>query len=73
MNRVELALGIIAYFPDVQYNVTHAMNSTTLQQNARRSLLCGLLKVKFAAEYPTFVFDSVDDYLTSTMKNTILQ
>src|SRR6202044_4283039 len=62
MNRVELATRILSYFPRAQCTNIESVDSGTLKQSAKRPLLGGLLKAKFTSEYPTFVFNSVDNY-----------
>ncbi|CAF1050388.1 unnamed protein product [Rotaria magnacalcarata] len=71
MNRVELARRTLSYFPDAEFMSIEPVDSTTMKQTATRPLVGGLLKVKFATEYPTFVFNSVDNYLSSTTKTSI--
>ncbi|CAF1018506.1 unnamed protein product [Rotaria sordida] len=68
MNRVELAKKILSYLNNDQFINVEPVDSSTLKQIAKRPLLAGLLKVKFTNEYPTFVFNSVDNYLASIRK-----
>ena len=68
MNRVELALKVLSYFPKAQYDLD-AIFTHTLNQPAARPLLGGFLKTKFANKYPTFLFSSVDNYLQKKVYN----
>jgi dTDP-4-dehydrorhamnose reductase len=71
MNRVELAKRTVSYFPHAQCSNIESIDSITLNQNAKRPLVGGLLKIKFTTEYPTFVFTNVDNYLHSIAKTHI--
>lgn len=62
LNRVELALKVLNYFPAAEYELNPKLTSD-LNQPAKRPLMGGLITAKFSAEYPTFLFSSVDDYL----------
>lgn len=66
LNRVELALKVLNYFPNAEYELnpitTHALN-----QPAKRPLMGGLVTAKFSLEYPTFLYASVDDYLRESL------
>ncbi len=62
MNRVELALKVISYFPNAKYKLK-AIETASLGQPAPRPLLGGFVKRKFTKEYPDFLFTSVDEYL----------
>jgi dTDP-4-dehydrorhamnose reductase len=62
MNRVELALRVLQYFPDAQYDLI-PMNTEELNQPAARPLLGGFVKMKFSSEYPDFLFGNIDSYL----------
>jgi dTDP-4-dehydrorhamnose reductase len=64
MNRVELALRVLHYFPDAEYDLI-PMLTTELQQAANRPLRGGLLHNKFSALYPRFLFSTVDDFVSS--------
>lgn len=64
MNRVELAMKVISYFPDAQYSL-EAIDTASLAQPAKRPLLGGFVKEKFVQEFPEFTFTSVDNYLQS--------
>jgi dTDP-4-dehydrorhamnose reductase len=63
MNRVQLALKILQYFPDATYDLI-PMLTTDLQQPAARPLQGGLKNLKFAQLYPDFVFSTIDDYVS---------
>lgn len=62
MNRVELALRVLQYFPNADYDLI-PMSTQELNQPAQRPLIGGFVKKKFAAEYPDFLFTNVDDYV----------
>jgi dTDP-4-dehydrorhamnose reductase len=64
MNRVELAMKVISYFPNASYDLI-PVDTPSLQQPAARPLLGGFVKNKFVHEFPTFTFTSVDNYLQS--------
>lgn len=64
MNRVELALRVISYFPDAEYDLMPT-STAELNQPAARPLLGGFVKAKFASEYPDFLFGTVDSYVKS--------
>lgn len=68
MNRVELALKVIAYFPNAEYHL-EAINTASLQQPAARPLIGGFVKAKFVSEFPEFIFTSVDNYLQEKTKS----
>lgn len=62
LNRVELALRVLKYFPDAEYELI-PMSTEAMNQPAKRPLIGGFVKKKFADEYPTFMFSNVDDYV----------
>ena len=62
MNRVALALRVLQYFPQAEYDL-QAVSTEALQQPAPRPLLGGFVTAKFSSEYPEFLFSNVDDYL----------
>src|SRR5690606_5358301 len=62
MNRIELALRVLSYFPDADYELM-PMSTAELNQPAKRPLTGGFVKKKFADEYPDFLFSNVDDYV----------
>lgn len=64
MNRVELALTVLKYFPNAEYELI-PMDTATLNQPAARPLLGGFVKMKFSNEYPDMLFGNVDSYLQS--------
>lgn len=66
MNRVELAMKVISYFPNAQYQL-EAIDTLSLNQPALRPLIGGFVKEKFVREFPEFTFSSVDNYLQSKM------
>ena len=67
MNRVELAQRILSYFPEAEYDL-QAIDTASLQQPAARPLLGGFVKLKFASEYPEFLFGTVDSYISKKLK-----
>ena len=69
MNRVELALRVLQYFPEAQYDLT-PLNTDALNQPAKRPLIGGFVKMKFSKEYPDFLFGTVDSYLTEVKKSS---
>ena len=62
MNRVELALRVLKYFPSPEYDLT-PVSTEELKQPALRPLRGGFVRMKFSNEYPEFMFGNVDDYL----------
>lgn len=62
LNRVELALRVLSYFPDAEYELI-PMSTAEMKQPAARPLLGGFVKMKFSNEYPNFLFGNVDSYL----------
>lgn len=70
MNRVELALRVLHYFPDACYELI-PMSTYALNQPAKRPLIGGFIKKKFSDEYPEFLFGTVDTYLMSRIKKQV--
>lgn len=68
MNRVELATRVLSYLPNAQCCKIESTDTATLKQNAKRPLVGGLLKVKFSTEYPNFIFNNIDNYMSSIVK-----
>lgn len=64
LNRVELALRVLSYFPGAEYDLI-PQSTAELNQPAARPLLGGFVKMKFAKEYPDFLFGTVDSYVQS--------
>ncbi len=64
MNRVELALRVLKYFPDAAYELK-AIDTASLNQPAKRPLLGGFVKEKFSNLFPEFLFGTVDEYVSS--------
>jgi len=62
LNRVELALRVLSYFPDAEYELI-PISTADMKQPAPRPLLGGFVKMKFSNEYPEFLFGNVDSYL----------
>lgn len=68
LNRVELAMRVLKYFPDAEYDLI-PISTAELKQPAARPLLGGFVKMKFSNEYPEFIFSNVDDYLKTKTLN----
>ena len=66
MNRVELALRVLSYFPDSEYDLI-TVSTAELNQPAARPLLGGFVKMKFSNEYPHFLFGNIDSYLKQVL------
>lgn len=66
LNRVELALRVLSYFPDAEYDLI-PMSTAEMKQPAARPLLGGFLKVKFSNEYPEFLFGNIDSYMKEAL------
>ena len=62
MNRVQLALTILKYFEDAQYDLI-PLSTPEINAPAARPLQGGLKNKKFMNEYPDFCFSTVDDYV----------
>lgn len=62
MNRVQLALTILKYFPDASYELI-PLTTEQINAPAARPLQGGLKNKKFMTEYPDFRFSTVDDYV----------
>ena len=67
MNRVDLALAVLRYFPDAEYDLI-PVSTADMHQPAARPLLGGFLKVKFSNEYPAFRFGNIDSYMKEVME-----
>jgi dTDP-4-dehydrorhamnose reductase len=66
MNRVELAMRVLSYFPDAEYDLI-PISTEALHQPARRPLLGGFVKMKFSNEYPEFLFGNIDSYMKEVL------
>ncbi len=66
VNRVELALRVLKYFPNSVYELI-PMSTEELKQPAKRPLVGGFVKTKFSSEYPEFLFSNVDDFLKESL------
>jgi dTDP-4-dehydrorhamnose reductase len=62
LNRVELALTVLKHFPNADYNLI-TITTEEMKQPAKRPLMGGLIKKKFADLYPEFLFSNVDDFV----------
>ena len=67
MNRVQLALRVLEYFPNASYELI-PMSTEQLQQPASRPLVGGFVTMKFNTEYPDFLFGNVDSYIKSVLE-----
>lgn len=67
MNRVELALNVLKYFPDAEYDLI-PVTTEIMNQPAARPLRGGLLKSKFSELYPEFLFSNVDSFVQCFVK-----
>lgn len=67
MNRVELALRVLRYFPNAIFQL-NAMKTVELKQAAHRPLRGGLHSEKFKNLYPDFLFSNVDDFMVQTLQ-----
>jgi dTDP-4-dehydrorhamnose reductase len=65
MNRVDLALNVLKYFPNADFELI-PKSTEALKQPANRPLLGGLQKVKFSSEYLNFRFSTVDEYVNAS-------
>ncbi len=63
MNRVQLALTILKYFPNADYELM-PMTTEEINAPAARPLQGGLKNKKFMTEYSDFSFSTVDDYVS---------
>ncbi len=66
MNRVDLALQVLAAFPEVEYSL-EAHSTMELAQSAPRPLRAGLLRLKFSDIYPDFKWTTVGDYVRAKL------
>ncbi len=66
LNRVELALRVLSYFPMADYEMI-PLSTSELGQPAARPLLGGFVKAKFSSEYPQFLFGNIDSYLKDVL------
>jgi len=62
VNRVELALRVLSYFPGAEYELI-PISTEEMKQPAPRPLLGGFVKMKFSNEYPEFLFGNIDSYV----------
>lgn len=65
-NRVQLALRVLEYFPDAEYDLI-PMSTPELNQPAKRPLIGGFVTMKFNREYPDFLFGNVDGFLKESL------
>ncbi len=67
MNRIELALNILKYFPEAEYDLI-PVTTQEMKQPAARPLRGGLLKSKFSELYPAFLYGTVDSFVQRFVK-----
>jgi len=67
LNRVELALKVLKYFPDAEYDMI-PVTTEEMKQPAARPLLGGFITNKFISEYPEFVFGTIDSYMKEVLE-----
>lgn len=66
VNRVELAMRVLSYFPGAEYDLI-PVSTDELKQPAARPLLGGFVKMKFSNEYPEFLFGNIDSYMKEVL------
>jgi dTDP-4-dehydrorhamnose reductase len=66
VNRVELALRVLSYFPDAEYDLV-PISTDEMKQPAARPLLGGFIKAKFSSQYPEFLFGNIDSYMKEVL------
>ncbi len=71
MNRVELALRVLSYFPAAEYELI-PISTADMNQPAARPLLGGFVKAKFSSEYPDFLFGNIDSYLKEVLGREVM-
>lgn len=64
LNRYQLAQMVLKHFPENNIDIRPVLTSE-LGQKAPRPLNGGLITAKFLAEFPTFEFGNVSDYITN--------
>ncbi len=64
MNRVELAQRVLSYYPNAAYDLI-PVSTEAMNQPAARPLIGGFVKMKFAREYPEYLFGTIDQYLAA--------
>jgi dTDP-4-dehydrorhamnose reductase len=62
MNRVQLALRILKYFPKATYDLI-PLSTQEMNPPAARPLQGGLKSNKFLSQFPDFLFSTVDEYV----------
>ncbi len=67
MNRIQLALRVLQYFPNIEYDLL-PMNTKELNQPAARPLKGGFVTMKFNSEYPDMLFGNIDSYLKEVLE-----
>lgn len=67
MNRVELAMRVLKYFPEAKFELS-TTDTPSLKQAALRPLNGGFVKEKFSSLFPKFIFGTVDEYVAAATK-----
>lgn len=67
VNRVQLAQLVLSFFPNHKVEI-EAVDTATFDPPADRPLVGGLISKKFLAEYPTFRFTNVSEYVADKTK-----
>jgi dTDP-4-dehydrorhamnose reductase len=67
LNRVELAMRVLNYFPNAEYDLI-PISTEEMKQPAARPLLGGFVKMKFSNEYPDFLFGNIDSYCKEALQ-----
>ena len=57
---------VLKYFPYAKYDLI-PITTQEMKQPAKRPLMGGLIKKKFADLYPEFLFSNVDDFVKSCL------
>jgi dTDP-4-dehydrorhamnose reductase len=70
-NRYQLAQKVKSYFKKTNHIILNPISTKSLNQKAKRPLNGGLINIKFAKEYPHFVYTNVDAFILKIIKNGI--
>ena len=70
MNRVELALRVLRYFPGAAYDL-EPVSTEAMKQPAARPLRGGFVAAKLKAEYPELLLSNVDDFLRENVADAL--
>ncbi len=72
MNRVDLALEVMKYFPGRKYSL-ESMATADMNQKAPRPLRAGLLRIKFSNLFPEFKWTTVGDFVSNQLSTSDTQ